>query len=107
MTNSELFNNFIMIETTCDNVFDKYCKLKDLEEEYKTTLFYEKFSNYSIIDAYNLYVSDSTSIGTLLRDFKNVDLPNLLEIITEKLNIANSLENLDSETAELLKLMLK
>ena len=107
MTNKELFYNFQIIENENDNIFDKYCALQDLSESYKTTLFYEKFSNFSVIDAYNLYIKDTTSVGSLMRDFKNVDLPQLINIMTEKLDITKTMDSLNPETVDLLKLILE
>ena len=107
MTNKELFYNFQIIENENDNIFDKYCALAKLEEEYKTTEFAKQFGDITIIEAYNLYIKDTTSIGTLLREFKNVDLPNIFTTITDKLDISNMLENINGETAELLKMMLE
>lgn len=107
MTNKELFYNFQKIEFENDNIFDKYCALAKLEKDYKTTEFAQAFGNITIIEAYDLYIKDSTSIGTLIRDFKNVDLPNLLGVITDKLSVVPLLENLDNSTADLLKMILE
>jgi hypothetical protein len=106
MTNKELFYNFQIIENENDNIIDKYCALANLETEYKTTEFAKQFGNITIIEAYNLYIKDTTSIGSLLRDFKNVDLPNIFNTIVEKLDITQKLDSLDPETANLLKTML-
>lgn len=107
MTNKELYYNFQIIENENDNIFDKYCALAKLEQDYKTTEFAKEFSHITIIEAYDLYIKDTTSIGTLLRDFKNVDLPNIFTMITDKLDISNNLEQLNPETAELLQLILR
>lgn len=107
MTNKELFYNFQKIEYENDNIFDKYCALAKLEKEYQTTEFSQAFGNITIIEAYNLYIKDSTSIGSLLREFKNVDLPNMLGTITDKLSVQPLLENLDGSTADLLKMILE
>ena len=107
MTNTELFARMQIIETENNNIFDKYCALKEMEEEYRTTPFSISFPNYSIIEAFDLYIKDSTSVGTLLRDFKNVDLPQLFGIITENLDVTKTLENLDESTADLLKMILE
>jgi hypothetical protein len=107
MTNKELFYNFQIIENENDNIFDKYCALAKLEEEYKTTEFAKQFGDITIIEAYNLYIKDTTSIGTLLRDFKNVDLPNIFTMITDKLDVSKTFENIDPNTADLMKTLLE
>lgn len=106
MTNKELTVHFQLIETEETNVFDVYCRLYSMENDYKTTEFYEKF-NMPIIEAYELYIKDTTAIGKVLRDFKNVDLPNLATTLTEQLNFTNGLENLSPETANFLNSILE
>lgn len=106
MTNKELFATMQIIEVENDNIFDKYCALKNIESEYKSSPFSTQFPEYSIIDAFDLYIKDSTSVGTMLRDFKNVDLPQLFGIITDKLDVTKTLESVDEQTAELLKMIL-
>lgn len=107
MTNKELFYNFQMIENENDNIFDKYCALYKLTDLYKTTEFYELYSDFSVVDAYNLYIADTTSIGHLIRDFKNHDLPSLTNVLSEKLDMTNVLGALDENTASLLKTILE
>lgn len=107
MTNKELYYNFQIIENENDNIFDKYCALAKLEQDYKTTEFAKEFSNITIIEAYDLYIKDTTSIGTLLRNFKNVDLPNIFTMITDKLDISKAFENIDPNTADLMKTLLE
>jgi hypothetical protein len=102
MTNNELFFKLCSIDNECNNIFDKYCEFKKIEEEYKTTEFYASY-RYSIIDAYNLYIQDTTSIGHLLRDFKNIDLPSIANLFADKLDITKTFEGMDSNTSALLK----
>jgi hypothetical protein len=102
MTNSELFFKLTVIDNECGNIFDKYCELDKLNGEYQTTEFY-KIYGYSILEAYELYIKDTTSIGHLLKEFKNIDLPSIANLFADKLDITKTFEGLDSNTSLLLK----
>lgn len=107
MTNKELFLQFQIIENENDNIFDIYCALNTLSEQYQTTEFYQTYATYSVLDAYNLYINSTTSIGSLLRDFKNIDLPAITQSIVGQLDVTNKLDSMDEDTKELVKLMLE
>ena len=105
MTNKELYERFSELNNEGLNVFDRKCKLKKMEEEYKETEFSISFPDVDIMKAYELFYEDVTSIGNL---FNN--LMNKAEILVSELSgkIDNEfLSNFDPETLDVFKQLAK
>lgn len=103
MTNNELYEKFIEIDSANMNIFDRKCALKKLENEYATTEFAQTFPDCNILEAYTLFYEDITNIGTLIRNFKDETLPELLEHVVSKLDLGEMFGQLDPSVAELLR----
>lgn len=106
MTNQELFDKFYLLTETSNNIFDKYCAIKEMEEEYKSSSYAKAFPEQNVFDAYKLFELEATSIGYLLSNLRK-DLPKLISQITEGLDLTNFFDSMDLETAELFKQALK
>lgn len=92
MTNKEFNEQLEQIYMEHDNIFDIYCALKHIENDYKTTEFYKTYK-LSIIDAYEIYNKHEGTINKLLKIIDNVDDNNKLELLFDKILTKFDLNN--------------
>lgn len=103
MTNKELQNLFENVVKVTDNIFDVYIYLKDKNDVYKKTQFYLS-TKKSIYEAFELYMRTIGGIKYVINLFKNInnsELLNILDVITEELDIEKALNSMTPENKEL------
>lgn len=106
MTNSQLQNQFELINLQNDNIFDKYIAVKNLTADYKTTEFYKQ-THKTVFEAYELYNSHEGKVDSFIQLLDNdYQLEKLFRKIIEVFNIDNFMNTLSSENKDLMKELL-
>jgi len=97
MTNEELENKFREITLLNTNIFDRYCALTTIEEDYNSTKF--AALGYTIQQAYEIYLKGQGLLDTLISMFTNPDL-NLDALQKNFMEVSKIIENAKLEIPE-------
>lgn len=105
MTNKQLQLKFSNIIANSNNIFDTYCLVRNIENDYKTTEFYKLFK-YSVYDAFELYMKHEGKIDSIINLLQDVgegnQLDNLLNKLNDNFDINKVMNELDPENKKLL-----
>ena len=101
MTNKQLQLKFSNIIANSNNIFDTYCLVRNIENDYKNKLF-----KYSVYDAFELYMKHEGKIDSIINLLQDVgegnQLDNLLNKLNDNFDINKVMNELDTENKKLL-----